>query len=125
MAVNARTTETMGSVPIHTPKLVLISVLVEVLGIIALFFTKTDDNNWPWLFLLSGIIYFMGMYSKYRNSGARHCHETETKTNMTNLKEFDQFITKRRRLENSTMDNANNKRVSTDNRKLDFKKLIK
>lgn len=50
VAVNARTKATMGSVPIHMPKLVLISALVEILGIIAMIFTKTDDNNWPWLF---------------------------------------------------------------------------
>lgn len=40
VAVNARTKETMGSVPIHMPKLVLISALVEILGIIAMIFTK-------------------------------------------------------------------------------------
>ena len=94
VAVNARTKKTMGSVPIHMPKLVLISALVEILGLIAMIFTKTDDNNWPWLFLLSGIIYFWMMYTRYRNSGARHSHETETKTNMTNLKEYDKFVKK-------------------------------
>ena len=125
VAVNARTKETMGSVPIHMPKLVLISALVEILGIIAMIFTKTDDNNWPWLFLLSGIIYFWIMHSRYRNSGARHSHETETKTNMTNLREYDKFVTKRRRLDNSTMEGANNTRVTGNSNKLDFKDLLK
>ena len=125
VAVNARTKETMGSVPIHMPKLVLISALVEILGIIAMIFTKTDDNNWPWLFLLSGIIYFWIMYTRYRNSGARHSHETETKTNMTNLKEYDKFVKKRRRLDNSTMEGANNTRVTGNSNKLDFKDFLK
>lgn len=125
VAVNARTKETMGSVPIHMPKLVLISALVEILGLIAMIFTKTDDNNWPWLFLLSGIIYFWIMYTRYRNSGARHSHETETKTNMTNLKEYDKFVKKRRRLDNSTMEGANNTRVTGNSNKLDFKKYLK
>lgn len=125
VAVNARTKETMGSVPIHMPKLVLISALVEILGLIAMIFTKTDDNNWPWLFLLSGIIYFWMMYTRYRNSGARHSHETETKTNMTNLKEYDKFVKKRRRLDNSTMEGANNTKVTGNSNKLDFKKYLK
>ena len=124
VAVNARTKETMGSVPIHMPKLFIISVLVEILGIIAMIFTKTDDNNWPWLFLLSGVIYFWTMYSKYRNSGARHSHETETKTNMTNLREYDNFVTKRRRLKNSTMEGANNTRIAGNSNKVDFKKIF-
>ncbi len=125
VAVNARTKKTMGSVPIHMPKLVLISALVEILGLIAMIFTKTDDNNWPWLFLLSGIIYFWIMYTRYRNSGARHSHETETKTNMTNLKEYDKFVKKRRRLDNSTMEGANNTKVTGNSNKLDFKKYLK
>lgn len=125
VAVNARTKKTMGSVPIHMPKLVLISALVEILGLIAMIFTKTDDNNWPWLFLLSGIIYFWIMYTRYRNSGARHSYETETKTNMTNLKEYDKFVKKRRRLDNSTMEGANNTKVTGNSNKLDFKKYLK
>ena len=116
---------TIESVPIHMPKLVLISALVEILGIIAMIFTKTDDNNWPWLFLLSGIIYFGIMHSRYRNSGARHSHETETKTNMTNLREYDKFVTKRKRLDNSTMEGANNTRVTGNSSKLDFKDFLK
>ena len=125
VAVNARTKETMGSVPIHIPKLILISILVEILGIIAMIFSLGEDRNWPYIFLLSGIIYFWTMYSRYRNSGARHNHETETKTNMTNLREYDQFVKKRRRLNSSTMDGANNTKVSGNSNKLNFKNLIK
>ncbi len=113
VAVNARTKETMGSVPIHMPKLVGVSAIVEVLGLIATLFTSKDtDENWPWIFLLSGFIYFAIMYAKYRNKGARHSHETETKTNMTNLQQKDVFVKKKTRLSNSTMEGANNKSVS-------------
>ena len=59
-----------------------------------------------------GIIYYFVMYGKYRNSGARHHHETETKTNMSNLKKIDNFIKKKTRLSNSRMDGANNTKVS-------------
>ena len=120
VAVNARTKETMGSVPIHMPKLVGISLIVELLGLIAMLFTKTDDNNWPWLFLLSGIIYFWAMYSKYRNSGARHYHETETKTNMTNLREYDNLVKRKTRLRNAVMEGANNTKISGTARKIKF-----
>ena len=120
VAVNARTKETMGSVPIHMPKLVGISLIVELLGLIAMLFTKTDDNNWPWLFLLSGIIYFWVMYSKYRNSGARHYHETETKTNMTNLREYDNLVKRKTRLRNAVMEGANNTKISGTARKIKF-----
>lgn len=65
------------------------------------------------------------MYSKYRNSGARHSHETETKTNMTNLRKHDQLVKKKKRLDNSTMEGANNTRVSGNFSKLNFKNLLK
>ncbi len=34
VAVNAVTGETMGSVPIHTPKLLIVSAIIEVIGVI-------------------------------------------------------------------------------------------
>jgi DNA-directed RNA polymerase subunit RPC12/RpoP len=113
VAVNARTKETMGSVPIHMPKLFLVSLLVEVLGLIAsLLLVYQSDEGWPWIFLLAGFIYFVIMYARYRNKGARHHHETETKTTMSNLKEVDTFVTKRKKLTSPTMKGANNKRIS-------------
>lgn len=109
VAVNARTKETMGSVPIHMPKLFGVSVLVEILGILAMMFV---DWDYSWLFLLSGFIYFMVMFTKYRNNNARHTYETETKKNMTNIRKVDHYIQSRTGLTNSTMDGANNKRVN-------------
>lgn len=111
VAVNARTKKTMGSVPIHMPKLLLVSFFVELAGLIAMLFTYSDDNNWPWLFLLSGVLYFLIIYGKYRNSGARHNHEKDTKTNMSNLVKSDKLIRREKRLSNSRMEGANNTRV--------------
>ena len=125
VAVNARTKETMGSVPIHTPKLLLISALVEVLGVIAMLLTRTDDQSWPYLFLLSGIIYFWVIYAKYRNTGARHNHETETKSNMSNLRELDRFVRNRRRLKESKIDGANNTKVGGSSAKFGFDTMKK
>lgn len=111
VAVNARTKKTMGSVPIHMPKLLLISFFVELAGLIAMLFTYSDDNNWPWLFLLSGVLYFLIIYGKYRNSGARHNHEKDTKTNMSNLVKSDKLVRREKRLSDSRMEGANNTRV--------------
>ncbi len=118
VAVNARTKETMGSVPIHMPKLLGISALVELLGVIMMLltsffvFSSDDDISMiPALFLLSGFIYFFIIFSKYRNKSARHYHETETKREINNLVERDEFIKHKKGLSNSSMDGANNTSV--------------
>ena len=109
VAVNGRTQETMGSVPIHMPKLLLVSALVEILGIIG---AVEIDSDFSWFFLLTGIIYFMIMYSRYRNKGARHLHETETKKTMSNVQCADNFIKHEKGLSNSRINGANNNNVS-------------
>ncbi len=110
VAVNARTEETMGSVPIHMPKLILMSFLVEVLGILAMMYTA-DDFNGSWLFLTVGVIFFFIMYGRYRNSSARHTYETETEKEVTNLREVDTYIKRRNGLSNYYMEGANNTNV--------------
>lgn len=109
VAVNARTKETMGSVPIHMPKLFGISALVEIIGILLMVFV---DWDYSWLFLFAGLIYFILMYTKYRNSNARHTYETETNKKITNLRKVDNFIQSKKGLTNSTMSGANNMRVN-------------
>lgn len=109
IAVNARTKETMGSVPIHMPKLLGISVLVEILGILAMLFIDFDYN---WIFILSGFIYFIFMFVRYRNSNARHKYEKETKTTISNLRNVDRLIKHQTGLTNSRMNGANNNSVS-------------
>ena len=101
----------MGSVPIHMPKLIAISALVEALGVFLMFFTA-DDFDGNWIFLSIGIIYFVIMYSRYRNSGARHTYETETDREVTNLRQVDKYIKRRNGLSNSTMSGANNTNVN-------------
>ena len=113
VAVNARTKETMGSVPIHMPKLFGVSCLVELIGLLAMVFASDFEYNW--LFLLAGFIYFFIMYMKYRNTNARHHHETETKTKIFNLRKVDKLIKRQTGLSNAKMEGANNKRVSGKN----------
>ena len=112
VAVNARTKETMGSVPIHMPKLLGISALVELLGILLMMFV---DSDYSFLFLLLGFIYFLVMYLKYRNTNARHHYETETKSNMQNLRKKDEFIKRETGLSNSKINGANNTSATAEN----------
>lgn len=112
IAVNARTKETMGSVPIHMPKLILVSLIIEVLTIILMLFIDLEELEF--VFLLTGFIYFCVMQAKYRNKSARHFHEKETKTEINNLEKTDRFIRQEKGLRNSKMVGANNTRVLSE-----------
>lgn len=118
VAVNARTKETMGSVPIHMSKLLIISALIELVGIICSSYVDSELDFFLWL---SGVVYFFIIYFKYRNSDARHTYEKDTKTNMTNLGKVDNFIQSKKNLSNSMMTGANNKIV---NGKTSLNKLL-
>ena len=108
VAVNARTKEVMGSVPIQMSKLLGVSAIVEIFGGLI---TSMLDWEYDWIFLLSGIAYFIFMYMRYRNKNARHSHESETKNQISSLRKIDNLIQRRTRLTNPSMDGANNKRV--------------
>lgn len=110
VAVNARTLETVGSIPLYTKKLLAVSAIVEMLGVIA-FFTSflfvDSDSKLPFAFLTAGIIYYILIYLRYRNKTARHYHERETKTNVSNLQCTDNFDYSLHRVRNSKMQDAN------------------
>lgn len=110
VVVNGRTKEVMGSVPINMPRLLLCTFIVEILGFFLMLFV---DIEYCEIFLLSGIVYFIIMYSKYRNSNARHTHEKETKSNMKNLNKDDVSIGRRNGLKHSKIRGANNKYVES------------
>ncbi len=105
IAVNARTKEIMGSVPINQPKLILFSLLVELFGFLLMFFIDFDYN---FIFLSLGFIYYFLIYNSYRNKNARHNYEFETKNNMYNLVKKDQYIKQRKGLSNSRISGENN-----------------
>ena len=115
VAVNARTKETMGSVPIHMPLLFFISAIVEILGIIVM--CMLDDFDFNWIFLLSGFVYFFIIYSKYRNSDARHSYELETKNETSNLRQVDDFFESRTKLSSSSIDGRNDHSLSGETSK--------
>ncbi len=110
VAVNARTNEVMGSIPINIPKLIGVSALIEILGIIAALYI---DNDYAWILALGGIGYFVFIYYRYRNTNARHYHEKETNSTMKNLRKSDKFIRQLTGLRNSDMDGANNTNVNS------------
>ena len=105
VAVNARTKETMGSVPINFTKLFFVSVLVEILGGLAAFvlnlvaemsmFDDTkfqDSRQFFWLLLVSGFVFFFTIYARYRNADERHYYELETKHEISKLVCEDKFV---------------------------------
>ncbi len=110
LAVNGRTEEVMGSVPINMPKLLLISGIIEFIGL-WFWWTILIDEDFGWLCILVGFVYYWLIYSRYRNSNARHYHEAETKTEVTNMEESDTYIKKRNRQRSSRMNGANNTHV--------------
>lgn len=121
VAVNARTKETMGSVPINMSRLFGISFLVEILGLLLmLLFIDVDDFDYGWIFLSLGFIYFAIMYNKYRNKSARHKYELETKRKVSNVKSKDIFVKKRVGLKNTHILGANNFSVGSDDKSMQF-----
>ena len=109
VAVNARTKETMGSVPLNMAKLIVISLIVEMIGIIMNLFI---DFKMDWILALLGLVYFTIMYLRYRNLNARHHYETETKRNISNIRRFDQFIRHERNLSDSRIQGDNNNSIT-------------
>jgi DNA-directed RNA polymerase subunit RPC12/RpoP len=117
-AVNARTGETMGSVPVNKGRLLAMAFVVEVVGILlgtgwilAFLQVDTDGDNPAMFGLLGytpGFIFYWVMWMKYRNTNARHYHEKETKATVENLKQRDDFVEHRVKLRNAVMDGANN-----------------
>jgi len=116
VAVNARTQNTMGSVPIHMPKLLAVSALVSLLGLLLAFFLLVplalglfiEELEILWALPVIGPLYFFYYFNKYRNAGARHLHEENTNTAMSNMQVVDDFVKERKGLSNATMKGANN-----------------
>lgn len=116
VAVNARTKETMGSVPINMSKLWIVSLIIEFFGGALAVFLGSDlvkfDSDYRWLLLLTGIGFFIAMYSRYRNSDARHTYELETLNEISNLSCVDSFIEHRIGLEEDHILGVNNEDVN-------------
>lgn len=114
VAVNARTNEVMGSVPLHVPKLVFVSLIVQFFGTILAILTINDETPANFIFLLSGLLYFLMIHRKYRNTNARHRHEVDTEAHYDNMEQEDRFVRDLRGMSNRKMYGANNYRVKSE-----------
>lgn len=117
VAVNARTGETMGSVPINKTRLFIVSAILEIVGAILGFwwmrfwlFADIDDDNPFWLGLAGltpGFIFYWIKSAKYRNMNARHKHEAETPAEVKNLQKTDVSLGRRNRLRSASIAGRN------------------
>ena len=124
VAVNARTGETMGSIPMNKKKLAMISILIDILIFLLVFtLTRISDATALYLlfiFLIVGPIYYGSKTSKYRNKSARHSYEKETKCVLSNVKENDKLLRHMTELDNSSMLGANNKKIEGEHTKVEL-----
>ncbi len=110
VAVNARTKETMGSVPINYTLLLIISAIIELFCIVAMINIETDSGI-KYVLVLPGVLFFFIKKSKYRNASARHHHESDTKHEMKNVEAKDEYIKRENGLSNSQIRGKNNTSV--------------
>ncbi len=122
VAVNARTKETMGSIPLNMPKLFIVSGIIELFSGFGMILI---DFEYDFLLLSLGVIYFLYIYNRYRNKNARHTYEKETKSAMHNTQGDEKLIKRLRGLSNSRMLGANNETVSAGSSASNYIKDIK
>ena len=111
VAVNGRTKEVMGSVPIHMPKLLLASLFAQIIGVVFFLLLFLADFDYAFICLFSGLVYFLIVKGQYRNKNARHTHEKETNAEMSNLESYDRYITSRTRLSSNKIMGLNNEHI--------------
>lgn len=110
LAVNGRTLEVMGSVPIDHFKLFMVSAFLELLSV-WFWWVYLIDEELGFIVMAIGFIYYGYIYMRYRNAGERHHHEYETKKEVSNIERDEVYIGRRNRLSNSQISGANNYRV--------------
>ncbi len=121
VVVNARTGETMGSVPINKSKLSFVTFLIEFFSIsiaVVLFslIMKSEDGFKFGLALLAmsvvpGIIFNAAKKSKYRNMDARFVHEKETTSSIEKLETKDDLLEKKTGVTTNMMRDRNERQV--------------
>ena len=122
VAVNGRTKETMGSVPINKTLLFIVSAIIELFSaFIAIYLLMQADHSgdedpsvFLFLLFLTGFVYYKVIYAKYRNQKARHKYESETENVITNIIKEDIYLKERRGLSSSRINGVNNQRIEGD-----------
>ena len=119
VAVNARTTETVGSVPLNKGRIWPMTILLGVIvaAILGAIFAFTGGGLTSQRLIIAivvavivSIVFFTSIYGKYRNTSARHHFENETKIDIHGLDGTDNK-TRHYETTNGSMTGANNKRV--------------
>lgn len=114
VALNGRTKEINGSIPLDLKKLIIISSIIEIfaIGLSIIIDMCLDSIFFKGIYILTiiGFVYFFVIYFRYRNKSARHYYESETKYRLHNIKRNQQLITRKYRLRYSHMYEANNTR---------------
>lgn len=121
VAVNGRTQQTMGSVPINKTKLWTVSIIIEIVAFILALMLQhhtDDDKPYNWILLVAGVVFYLAMYSRYRNAGASYSYESKTKFTLSNLKTMDTFIESKKKLKNSRIEDENSSSLKGKNFKL-------
>ncbi len=112
-AVNARTGETAGNVPLNKKKLLLWSFVFDILTIN---FHLLMDSQWDLqLWICSGFIFYFLIKAKYSQENNRDYYEKETKFSIANLTKVDSLVKHLTGLANAKMHGANNDKVDGAN----------
>ena len=115
VAVNARTGETMGSVPMNKKRLWTITILIFILFLIIALFAHDKDEA-PIVITIVGLVVSLVFYglkvSKYRNKGARHTYELETKHELKVTRRVDNHTHTKRECSSRYIAGANNKMIT-------------
>lgn len=127
IAVNGRTKELMGSVPINKPLLFLVSAIVEIIAILISLkiMMELDIDRFTlmvsFFLCMTGFIYYRVIFNRYRNQDARHTYEKETKTSVEMLAKDDIYVTMATNLKNEKIIGQNNTRIDGDKIKIEDK----
>ena len=124
VAVNARTGETMGSIPMNKKKLAIISwaITLVIIALSVILAKTTGATAWYVciIFALAGPIYNGSKKGKYRNAAARHKYEKETKCSITNVKKKDELKEELKELTSSIMDDSNNHKIEGEDAEVEL-----
>lgn len=112
IAVNGRTKETVGSVPLYYPKLAIVSVIIGLICAVIPYLISMQRGSEmnpgeSLLFMGVGALYFWFIHSRYRNTSAHHDYEKVTKRRIANLHKSDEFLKHREGLRKSRIDGEN------------------
>ena len=121
VAVNGRTGETMGSIPMNKIKLLILSLLIFLFFLI-LPLALNAEYPVGLISIVIGIIFSILFYSsknsKYRNQGARHEYELETKHELNIIKKVDNKVRTKYEESFRHLSGANNNRIEGEYTKI-------